>query len=169
MRSSQQRKANWAFAVVCTFAAASLGCSEKEQPAPATVPTGASNDAAGFKISTDNRTLAWAADTVGRRFYTLRFRDLATGEDLPDVIPDVTGNHAWAADGRTLFYTKQDPETLRWHRVYRHVLGTDPAEDELVYEETDEEFGSWVYKTKSGRYLVIHNEQTLASEALILD
>ena len=118
----------------------------------------------GLRVSSGSDVLAYATDTVGRRKYTLRFRDLTSGEDLPDVIPEVTGNHAWAADNRTLFYTKQDPDTLRWHRIYRHVLGTDPAEDELVFEELDEEFNCYVYKTKSGAFLVIQSDQTLSSE-----
>ena len=122
----------------------------------------------GLRVSSGSDVLAYATDTVGRRKYTLRFRDLTSGEDLPDVIPEVTGNHAWAADNRTLFYTKQDPDTLRWHRIYRHVLGTDPAEDELVFEELDEEFNCYVYKTKSGAFLVIQSDQTLSSEVLIL-
>ena len=125
--------------------------------------------ARGFKITPDNTTLAYSTDTVGRRFYTLRFRNLETGEDLEGTIPDVTGNHAWADDNKTLFYTKQDPQTLRWHRIYKHELGTDAAEDKLVYEELDEEFSSYVYKTKSGDYLVIQSDQTLSSEAMILE
>ncbi len=118
----------------------------------------------GVKASPDHDVLAYAIDTVGRRLYTLKFRDLATGEDLPDAIQNVTGNSAWAADNRTLFYTQQDPETLRWARIYRHVLGTDRAEDVLVYEEDDEEFNAWVWKTKSRKYVMLASEQTLSSE-----
>ncbi len=81
----------------------------------------------GVEVSPDAKTMAYAIDTVGRRFNTLRFRDLETGEDLPDVIENVTNNGEWANDNKTYLYTKQDPETLRWNRVYRHVLGTDPA------------------------------------------
>jgi len=114
------------------------------------------------EVSPDARTVAYAIDTVGRRANTLRFRDLTTGRDLPDVIEAVTYNGAWANDGRTFFYVRQDPVTLRWDRVYRHELGTDPASDELVYEETDEEFTTFVYRTKSERYVVIGSQQTLA-------
>jgi oligopeptidase B len=123
----------------------------------------------GFKVSPDAETLAYAVDTVGRRFNTLRFRDLESGEDLPDVIENVTYNGAWANDSRTYFYTKQDPVTLRWSRVFRHVLGTDPARDVLVFEEQDEEFATSVSKTKSERYLVIGSRQTLATEMRVLD
>ncbi len=113
--------------------------------------------------------MAFATDTVGRRFYTLRFKNLTTGEILDDVIPDVTGNVAWANDNRTLFYTKQDPETLRWFRIFRHTLGTDPSEDVLVYEEADEEFSSYVYRTKSKAYVIIGSSQTLSNEYRYLD
>ena len=115
-------------------------------------------------ISESQRILAFATDDVGRRKYTIRFKDLETGEYLPDVIPDVTPNLAWAADDRTLFYTRQDPETLRWHQIYRHILGTDPSEDVLVYEESDEEFSVSVGRTKSRDYIMIAASQTLSTE-----
>ncbi|MDX1502156.1 MAG: S9 family peptidase [Thermoanaerobaculia bacterium] len=123
----------------------------------------------GLEVSRDNKLLAYAVDTVGRRKYERRFRDLATGEDLPDVIPDVTSNGAWANDDKTFFYTRQDPETLRWYQIKKHVLGEDPAADEVAFEETDEEFNAFVYKTKTNRYLMIGSEQTLSSEYRYLD
>jgi oligopeptidase B len=115
-------------------------------------------------ISENQRILAFATDDVGRRKYTIRFLDLETGEYLDDVIPDVTPNLVWAADDETLFYTRQDPETLRWYQVYRHTLGTDPAEDVLVYEESDEEFSVSVGRTKSRDLLYITAYQTLSTE-----
>jgi oligopeptidase B len=87
-----------------------------------------------FKVSAGQDTLAYPVDAVGRRIYTIHFKNLSSGEILADVIPGATANMAWAEDNKTLFYTKQDPATLRWHRVYRHVLGTDPAHDQLVYD-----------------------------------
>ncbi len=123
----------------------------------------------GLNVSSGQDILAYALDTVGRRFYTIRFKDLTTGETLPDTIEEVTANTAWANDNRTLFYTRQDPETLRWYRVYRHVLGTDPADDELVYEERDETFSSFVFKTRSKKYLMIGSFQTLSSELRYLE
>jgi oligopeptidase B len=117
-----------------------------------------------FKVSSGQDTLAYPVDTVGRRIYTIHFKDLSSGEILADVIPGITANVAWAEDNETLFYTKQDPATLRWHRVYRHVLGTDPAHDQLVYEETDETYSCFVLKTKSKRYIMIGSQQTLATE-----
>jgi oligopeptidase B len=121
-----------------------------------------------LKVSFEQDVLAFGMDTVGRRFYTLRFKNLVTGEMLDDVIPDVSGNMAWANDNRTLFYAKQDPETLRWHRIYRHVLGTDPAADVLVYEETDEAFSCYVFKTKSKKYLILGSDQTVSTERRFL-
>ncbi len=123
----------------------------------------------GVAVSPDTRLLAWAVDTVGRRKYTIRVTDLETGEVLTDVIPEVTGNLVWANDNRTLFYGKQDPETLRSYQVYRHELGTDPVADVLVYEETDPTFSVYVWKTRSERYIMINSEQTLASEYQFLD
>ena len=82
----------------------------------------------GVEVSPDNKLAVFGIDTVGRRFYTLRVKNLATGEILPDVIQDVTGNVTWAMDNRTLFYTRQDPETLRSYQIWRHELGTDTAQ-----------------------------------------
>ena len=124
---------------------------------------------ADLTVSSGKDILAFGMDTVGRRFYTVRFKNLATGEMLEEVIPDATGNQAWANDNATLLYTKQDPETLRWHRIYRHVLGTDPAGDELVYEEKDETFNCFVFKTKSKRFLMIVSQQTVSTEYRYLD
>ena len=120
-------------------------------------------------VSPDGRTLAVAEDTLGRRFYTIRFRDLQTGEFLPDEIHSVTPSMAWANDSRMLFYTKQDPETLRWSKIFRHLLGTDESEDVLVYEEADETYSSSIGRSKSGRFLLIGSRQTLATEYRYLD
>ena len=121
------------------------------------------------EVSPGEDIMGYAIDTAGRRFYTLHFKNLLTDKMLNDVIPNVTGGLAWANDNRTLFYTKQDPETLRSHRIYRHRLGDDPTADELVYEETDEAFSSYVFKTKSKKYILIASVQTLATEYRTLD
>jgi len=120
-------------------------------------------------VSSGQNLLAFPVDIVGRRFYTIRFKDLTTGELLKDLIPDVTGNMAWANDNETLFYAKQDPLTLRWYRIYRHTLGMDTAKDELVYEEKDPGFNCYVLKTKSKKYVMIGCEQTLSTEYRYLD
>ena len=123
----------------------------------------------GLAISFGQGILAYAVDTQGRRIYTIWFKDLGSGESLPDMIPEVTGNLAWANDDRTLFYSKQDPATLRSFQIYRHSLGTEGGQDELVYEETDETFSTSVLKTKSKRYLMITSHQTVSTEYRYLD
>lgn len=120
-------------------------------------------------VSPDGRILAVAEDTVGRRIYTIRFRDLETGAWLPDEIPSVTPSLAWANDGRTLFYVRQDPQTLRYRWVLRHELGTDPAADPVVFEEADETFGVGVRRSKSGELVLLESHQTLSSEVRWLD
>lgn len=119
-------------------------------------------------VSTNNQIGAFAVDTVGRRIYTLYFKDLVTGEMLPDKIANVTPNMSWASDNETLFYTRQDPQTLRYYRVFRHKLGTDPANNALVYEETDDTFGLYVGRTKSREYIVLASMSTLSSEFRII-
>ncbi len=123
----------------------------------------------GQKISPGGGVLAYPVDHVGRRKYTIRFRNLATGDDLPDTIHEVTSDLVWANDDRTLVYVKQDPVTLRAFQVYRHVLGTDPSGDELIFEEADETFSVAVRKTRSERFIVIESEQTLSTEVRALD
>ncbi len=120
-------------------------------------------------VTSDGKIMAYAADLVGRRFYDVRFRNLETGKEYPDVIRDVTGMMTWAEDNRTLFYARQHPDTLRSYRIYRHVLGGDAKEDVLVYEEKDETFSTYVFKTKSKKYIMIASEQTLSSEYRFLD
>jgi oligopeptidase B len=121
------------------------------------------------RVSPSNRLIAYGVDTGGRRFYTIRVKDLSTGKLLDDSIADVTGNLAWANDSQTLFYTKQDPNTLRAYRVYRHRLGSPTSDDRLVYEEADETFSCGIARTKSDRYLLIGSRQTLSTEYRFLD
>ena len=118
----------------------------------------------GRSVSTNNNLLAFSVDTVSRREYTLQFKDLTTGEILDDRIPNISGGATWANDNLTVFYTKKDPVTLRSYRIYKHVLGTDAAADELVYEEADETFSCGVGKTKSEAYLMIGSYSTVSSE-----
>lgn len=120
-------------------------------------------------VSSGQNLIAYGVDTVGRRFYTIHIKNLATGEVLKDRIPNVTGNLAWANDNRTLFYTRQDPVTLRSYQVFRHVIGTDPSQDVLVYEEKDDTFRCFVLKTKSRRYLMIGSSHTLSTEYRYLE
>ncbi len=122
----------------------------------------------GLSVSADSNLLAYAYDLVGRRKYKIAIKDLTTGELLSDEISHVTGNITWAEDNQTLFYTRQDPQTLRWYQVFRHTLGTDSKEDVRVYEEKDEEFSVSVGKSRSKKFIMIECEQTLSSEVLII-
>lgn len=126
-------------------------------------------DVGSCRVSPNTRLLAYAVDTVGRREYTIRVRDLETGTELDDVIPDVTANVIWAADNRTLFYGRHDPTTLRAYQIYRHRLGTAPAADVLVFEETDETFNCGVGLSRSKQFLMIASFQTLTTEYRYLD
>ncbi|WP_103068025.1 S9 family peptidase [Aquimarina sediminis] len=122
----------------------------------------------GLNISPDNKLAAFGVDTVSRRKYTIRIKNIETGEIYPEVIETTTGGSTWAADSKTLFYTKKDDETLRSNKIYRHVLGTPVSEDVEVFNETDDTFYTFVYKTKSKKYLVIGSSSTLTSEYRIL-
>lgn len=118
----------------------------------------------GFEISPDNGLMAYTEDTVGRRQYTLRIKDLRTGETRADAVPNVEPGVAWANDNRTVLYVEKDPVTLLSERVRKHVLGTPAAQDALAYEEHDPGFYVGVTRSKSGKYLFIASESTLVSE-----
>jgi oligopeptidase B len=109
----------------------------------------------------DHRLLAWSHDTAGSEFYTISVRDLATGHDLADLVPDVAGGAVWSADSRSFFYVRLDANH-RASRVFRHRLGTSAAEDVLVYEDPDPGFFVGVGKTQSDRFIVIdsHDHET---------
>lgn len=126
-------------------------------------------DVDGFEVAPSQRILAYAVDTIGRRQYTIRFRDLDSGADLADHIPDVTSNVVWANDNRTLFYTRKDPTTLRDFQIYRHRIGDDVSVDELVYEETDETFSCTVGKSRSKRFVLIASYHTVSTEYRYID
>ena len=115
----------------------------------------------GLSISPSNELAAFGVDTVSRRQYTLQIKNLHTGEIYPDKIENTTGSAVWANDNKTLFYTKKDPKTLRSNNIYKHILGTSPDEDELVFHEEDETFTTFVYKTKSKEFIVIGSSSTL--------
>ena len=119
-----------------------------------------------YEIDPTNRIVGYSVDTVGRRQYELRFRDLSTGKDLPDTIQDTGGGCAFA-DDRTVFYSRQD-ETLRSYRIYRHSMGTDPGSDVLVYEEKDDAFSCDIYRSRSDRFMIINTESSFSSEHLFL-
>ncbi len=125
--------------------------------------------AAGLSVSADGKILAFSEDTLGRRIYRLRFRNLETGTDFDDSVPGTAGAVAWALDNQTMFYVRRDPETLRAYQVWRHRLGTKASSDVLVYEERDAEFYVSVHRTKSKRYIVIGSWQTISHEMRFVD
>ncbi|HSI69623.1 MAG TPA: S9 family peptidase [Gillisia sp.] len=122
----------------------------------------------GLNVSPDNKLVAFGVDTLSRRKYTIQIKNLETGEILPEKILTTTGGSTWANDNKTLFYTKKDEKTLRSNQIFKHILGTDPEEDQLVYEEKDETFNTYIYKSKSRKYLIIGSNSTLTSEYRIL-
>ena len=91
-------------------------------------------------VSPDNRLLAWAEDDVGRRQYSLKVKDIATGASHADLVSNVEPDLVWADDNRTIFYIEKDPVTLLSKRVKAHILGTPASADRLVYEEADSSF-----------------------------
>ncbi|XUP38103.1 S9 family peptidase (plasmid) [Xanthomonas axonopodis pv. vasculorum] len=118
----------------------------------------------GAAVSQDNRILAWADDAVGRRQYTIRFKNLETGELYPDTVGGVSANVVWADDNKTLFYVENDPDTLLTVRVKKHVLGTPSKDDVLVYEEKDDSFYMGIGRTRDDKYIIIEVESTVSSE-----
>ena len=124
---------------------------------------------AGYTVSADNNLIAFGIDTVSRRKYTINFKNLKTGEILPDKIPVTSGRAAWANDNKTVFYTLKDDETLRSYKIMKHILGTDTSSDKEVFEEKEVTFSTYVYKTKSEKYLFIGSGSTLSSEYRFLD
>ena len=122
----------------------------------------------GLNVNPNNTLVAFATDTVSRRQYTIQIKNLETGNILTDKIENTTGGSVWSNDNKTLFYTKKDPLTLRSSSIYRHILGTDASEDVIVYEEKDETYSTYVYKTKSHKFIVIGSSSTLSSEFRII-
>jgi oligopeptidase B len=121
--------------------------------------------AASVKTTRRGDRLAWAEDTLGRRIYDIRIEDLVANERFEEVIPETSGNLTWANDSETLFYVRREPATLRAYQLWRHRVGNDPASDVLVYQEEDETFSVYVYRTKSNRFIVLHSSSTLTDEA----
>ena len=117
-----------------------------------------------WAISQDNKLLAYAEDTSGRRQYVVRVKNLETGETYADAITNVEANLVWADDNRTLMYIEKDPVTLLSKRVKSHVLGSAADSDKLVYEEADDSFYMGISRTRSDKYICIGVESTVSSE-----
>ena len=121
----------------------------------------------GTQASPDGRLLAYTLDTVGRRQWTLRFKNLETGETLAEQVTNVEAGVAWADDNRTVLYVAKDPVTLLGSTVRKHVLGAPAANDPVVYEEKDKSFYVAVFRSRSDRFLNIYLGSTLTSEQLV--
>jgi oligopeptidase B len=121
-----------------------------------------------MSVSPDNNWLAYGIDTLSRRFYTIYFKNLSTGNVLEETIPNTSGRAAWANDNKTVFYTSKNKTTLLSEKIYRHKIGSDPTKDVLVYKEDDIEYYTGVYRSKSGKYIIIWNGSTLVSDYHIL-
>jgi oligopeptidase B len=122
----------------------------------------------GASHSPDHKLLSYATDTNGSEFYTIRFRDLETGNDLADEIPQTGGSLVWARDGRTVYYGKLD-DNHRPLQVFRHTLGTPVEADELIYEEKDSGFYVHLGETQSQRYILLDVSDHEASEVYLID
>ena len=122
----------------------------------------------GMNVSPDNEWLAFGVDTLSRRFYEVHFKNLRSGDILEQTIPNTTGGVAWANDNQTVFYTSKNKITLLSEKIYRHKMGSDFRNDELVYTENDEAYYIGVSRSKSGEYIIIYNSSTLVSDYHIL-
>jgi oligopeptidase B len=116
------------------------------------------------EVSPSGEWLAFCEDFVGRRQYELRFKNLSTREVFDDPIVNVESDLAWANDNATLLYVEKDPETLLGLHVRKHSLGADPAQDPVVFTQSDTSFYTGVVKSKSERYIFISMESTVSSE-----
>jgi oligopeptidase B len=123
----------------------------------------------GLSVSPNNKFVSFGVDTVSRREYTLQFKNLETQEIYPEKIENTTGSATWSSDNKTIFYAQKNPNTLRSEKIFRHVLGTDPSEDVEIYHELDEAFSTYVYRTKSDKYLIIGSYSTVSTEYRILE
>lgn len=119
-------------------------------------------------VSPDEGWLAYSFDTTGDEVYRLRFRELATGQDLPDELPRTYYGGAWSADSQWFFYSVHD-EAYRPHRVWRHRLGTSASDDVLVLEESDDRFELKVRGSRSGDLVILWSESNTTSEAWVID
>jgi oligopeptidase B len=119
-------------------------------------------------ISPDNKLVSYSIDTVGRRQYTIQIKNLFTGEIYSDKIINTTGSSTWANDNKTLFYSVNDEVTLRSHKIFKHKLHLGDRDVE-VYYEADETFNTFVYKSKSKKYIIIGSSSTVSSEYRIVN
>ncbi|MFW0714479.1 S9 family peptidase [Pedobacter sp. N23S346] len=123
----------------------------------------------GFKVSPDNKLLAFGVDKFSRRQYTIQVKNLETGEIYKDAITNTEGPGAWANDNKTLFYTSKNPVTLLSEKIKKHTLGADAKTDVVVYDEKDNTNYIGVGKSKNGKYIFVASQGTLTSEFKMID
>ncbi|MGY2796426.1 oligopeptidase B [Ewingella americana] len=122
----------------------------------------------GLDISPDNKLMAVSEDFLSRRQYDIRIKNLQDESWNDDLLKNTAGSE-WANDSQTLYYVRKHKKTLLPYQVYRHTVGTDPKNDQLVYEEKDDTFYVGLDKTTSDQYVIIHLDSTTTSEVLLLD
>ena len=126
-------------------------------------------EAEGFKVSPDNKLLAFAVDTLSRRQYTIYIKNLETGEIYKDAMYPAAPAMEWANDNKTLFYTENNPETLLTEKIKRHFIGTDSKDDKTIYEEKDKSNYLYLGKLRSKKFIFINSGATMSSEIFYLD
>lgn len=122
---------------------------------------------AGVKPSSNHEWIAYPVDFVGRRIYTIQFKNLKTGKLHTASIPQVTGNFTWANDNDTLFYSVQNKETLRSEKIFRFSLSSGKSEE--VYFEKDEIFSSYVTKSQDNKFIFIVLQSVNSTETWFLN
>lgn len=123
---------------------------------------------AGTAHSPDHTLLAWAVDTKGSEYFSVRIRDLAKGEEIEDFLEETTGSVVWSADATCLYYTWLD-DNHRPCKIFRHRLGTEQSADELIYEEKDPGFFVGIGKSQSGDVIIIDCHDHETSECYLID
>ena len=120
-------------------------------------------------IDSSNSIMAYSEDTLSRRIYTIRFKDLQSDLMLPDVLENTSGSMVWYNDGKAILYIVKDPNTLRSFKIFRHIIGQHQSEDTLIYEEKDDTYSVSLHKSRSGRFIYLNSSSTLTSEVLLCD
>lgn len=118
----------------------------------------------GIKVSPDNSKVIFFTDTVGRRQYIMRVKDLKTGEILPFEVKNTNGGSAWGNDNTTIFYSTTDEQTLRSDKIWRTSIAGKQQSAKLIFFEEDDTFSTYVYNSRSGKYIYIYSGSTLTTE-----
>ncbi|WP_283598793.1 S9 family peptidase [Photobacterium phosphoreum] len=126
-------------------------------------------DVSSLSISLNENLLAYGEDTVSRRIYTIKIKDLTTGQYLADEITGTSGSVAWQNDNQAFYYIHKDPQTLLGYQVYRHRLGTPQADDQLIFEENDQTFYTSIGKSKDNSLVYIWHSSTETSAVSFID